>query len=87
MSEATLQLAVIGLGNLGLWTVWAIALAILQSPARLRWKVLVVDYDTVDDRAVRKGYPPHLLGSPKRQPSSRPCAPTSGPPSPMRCTP
>jgi hypothetical protein len=61
MSGEANRIAVVGLGNVGYWTTTALGLAMLGS-LTTRWDVVLVDFDTVDDRAIRKGYPPWMRG-------------------------
>ncbi len=61
MSDNLNRIAVVGLGNVGYWTTIALGLA-MPGSLTTGWDIALVDCDTVDDRAVRKGYPPWLLG-------------------------
>ena len=61
MSDNVNRIAVVGLGNVGYWTTIGLCQAMLVNPA-VEWDIAVVDYDRVDDRAVRKGYAPWLIG-------------------------
>ncbi len=61
MSGEGNRIAVVGLGNVGYWTTTALGLAMLGS-LTAECDIALVDFDTVDERAVRKGYPPWLRG-------------------------
>jgi hypothetical protein len=61
MSDGVSRIAVVGLGNVGYWTTTALGLAMLGSLSA-ECDVALVHFDAVDERAVRKGYPPWLLG-------------------------
>ena len=61
MSDNVQRIAVVGLGNVGYWTTTALGLAMLGSLTN-DYDIALVDFDAVDERAVRKGYPPWLLG-------------------------
>ncbi|MBN2576227.1 MAG: ThiF family adenylyltransferase [Deltaproteobacteria bacterium] len=64
MSDNVTRIAVVGLGNVGYWTTTALGLAMLGGLGG-DCDIALVDFDTVDERAVRKGYPPWLLGCQK----------------------
>ena len=61
MSDGVNRIAVVGLGNVGYWTTTGLGLAMLGSLGT-ECDIALVDFDIVDERAVRKGYPPWLLG-------------------------
>jgi hypothetical protein len=67
MNNALNRLAIVGLGNVGYWTTIGLGPVILGSPPGTEWDVAVIDFDSVDDRAVRKGFPPRFNGSRKPQ--------------------
>jgi hypothetical protein len=55
-----MTIALLGLGNVGFWT--AVQLALVAVREAEEFRVFLVDYDDVDDRAIRKGYSPRLEG-------------------------
>ncbi|KOR28720.1 hypothetical protein TI05_16385, partial [Achromatium sp. WMS3] len=56
---------IVGLGNVGYWCTIQAMLAIAQTLGESPWTIQLIDFDTVDERAVKKGFPDDLIGQPK----------------------
>lgn len=65
----TQRIVFVGAGNVGLPAIQSFAL-VMQQEAQTCWQAYIVDYDRVEEKDIRKGYCPSLIGRYKSEAAS-----------------